>query len=196
MFSHVKRNKIVFGLGIAIVLGILFGIEFGGTILATTRTVTPRSPSLKIPQEVITVCSADEAFKLTGYPIVSLSFIPEGFQHTGKYIVTRIESGQGNSFYTIRQIWFRSDNPKVYITILQDPKLFGIGGGETAEVAGVVGERKLTSENEERDHSTLTLYWRDGDMAYLISGYLSDSVNEDLLQKNAISIQYSNIISN
>jgi len=84
------------------------------------------------------------------------------------------------------QIW-NSGEQDAFFCLIQDPSLAAIGGGEKAEVCGIPGERKVLDAASNRP-AILALFWRNGDMAYVLTDTLKGTLDEETLQKVASSV--------
>lgn len=131
----------------------------------------------------VSVPSVEEATRLAGYQVSTPTFLPEGFEDTPDEIT--VEARYTNRPKVVTQIW--SVDRDVFLLLVQDPSLDGIGGAEEAVVCGVPGERAYYEATSDRA-AVLALYWRIGDMAYSLTGTLKGTLDEETLVKVACSI--------
>jgi len=130
----------------------------------------------------VSVASIEEASRLAGYQVSTPTFLPQGFENTPKITVHDTNPKVPKR---VMQVW--NADRDVFFLFIQDPSLDGIGGGKGAEVCGVPGESKFSEATSGRP-AILSLYWRSGDMAYVITGTLKGTLDEETLQKVASSV--------
>ena len=133
-------------------------------------------------QSLITVTNLEDASQLAGFQVSLPSFVPSQFGNYPKYAVETAPSGSKRV-----TISWNTAIPNTYLFLTNDPILSGVGGAETATVAGVQGQRKYTAAKSDRP-AILTLYWRKGNMAYVLTGTLNNGIDEATLKKIAKSI--------
>ena len=186
MFPRKKGRLLLAGCALMIATGLLMGVFYGAQAGAGASAQSTQPPPTEELFKLMNIDTAEEASQIVGYRVVTPGFIPEGFKHSGNFAVLMFPSGD----YNVMQTWIFSDDPSVRLTFIQDPGLDGIGRGEPAEVAGVPGKRALAPAGlYDRPYALLDLYWRDGAMAYAITGQLMGPIDEEVLGKVALSVK-------
>jgi hypothetical protein len=176
--NHVIRKPILIGL-VMIIVAIIAFASTNALLNARVASADEENKS----QSFSSAASTDEAARLAGYTVVTPGYLPPQFN---KCPLITVHETNAHLPKRVMQVW-NSGEKNHFFYLIQDPSLDGIGGGENAEFGGIQGERKYTASTEYRP-SILSLYWRDGDMAYVITGTLKGALNEDELSKIAASV--------
>lgn len=127
-----------------------------------------------------------EASQSAGYRVSTLAILPKGFKEKQDISVSAISQNE-NSPIRVTQIW-SSGTKGQFLLLDQDPTLSGIGNGESTEINGFNGQKYLKEANGEVP-PMLTLYWRDGDMGYALTGTLTELIDEETMYKIAKSVR-------
>ena len=132
----------------------------------------------------LTVSTVEEAESITGYPIASPASLPAGFVRSENILVNKL-----SSTYFVQQFWMSSADPSIQFDLEQHPGLDGLGNSEPAIINGVPGERKLLPASPPgRPHPRLSLFWKDGETSYALSGTLAGTLTEATLLEIAASV--------
>lgn len=165
------------------ILAVLIVFVASAIAFASANALIKNDPVLADDgKPIVSVDSVEEASRLAGYQVSTPSFLPQGFENAPKITVHDTNPDVPKR---VMQIW--NGDKDAFFLLIQDPSLDGIGGGKEAEVCGILGESKLTEATSFRP-AILSLYWRNGDMAYVLTGTLSGTHDEETLQEVASSV--------
>ena len=131
------------------------------------------------------VPTPEDAEQIAGYEAANPTFLPEGFER-GSIIVSDPFDETSGAHHTITQYWGSSSGE--FISIVQNPDLDGIVGGESDSIAGVEGERAVYPALGGRTYELVGFFWRAVDMSYSISGSLTGSLTESDVREVSGSI--------
>lgn len=126
----------------------------------------------------------EEASNIVGYTVATPAFIPTGFK---KQMNITVDKPMGNSQMRVTQIWSSGDKYP-FLCLIQDPSLDGIGGGEPVEVEDFRGVRLLSKANGDIP-TGLTLFWREGNTAFLLVGTMTGELDEETIYRIAESVE-------
>lgn len=133
--------------------------------------------------------SVQEAESRTGYAIASPASLPAGFVQGENSIVNELSSDHYQTHF-VQQFWRSSSDPSISLMLEQHPGLAGLGNGQPFLINGVMGERELLPASPpNRPHPMLSLFWKDGDTSYVLTGTLAGTVTEATLLKTAGSVR-------
>jgi hypothetical protein len=132
---------------------------------------------------IVSVANTEEASQAAGYQVAAPTYLPPVFEKAPNITVHETNS---NNPKRVMLIW-KTGEKGTFLLLVNDPSLDGIGGGEKTIVCGVQGEREFSEATNDRP-ALLSLYWRDGDMSYVLTGTVNESLNEDTLEKIASSV--------
>ena len=136
----------------------------------------------------LTVSTVEEAESITGYPIASPASLPAGFVRSENILVNKLSSTYFETIF-VQQFWRYSADPSIQFDLEQHPGLDGLGNSEPAIINGVPGERKLLPASPPgRPHPRLSLFWKDGETSYALSGALAGTLTEATLLETAASV--------
>ncbi|MBN2076420.1 MAG: hypothetical protein JW762_12795 [Dehalococcoidales bacterium] len=169
------RTKTIIAMCILIIPAVL-------SFVLTNALINNGSASADDGKYFSSVETLEEASRLVGYHVSTPSFVPDDFKNPPS--ITVFDSG-ANLPMRVMQIWSSADD--IYFLLIQDPSLDGIGGGTSAEVCDMLGEKQFLEANNNRP-GILSLYWRNEDMAYSIAGTLRGILDEVVLEKIASSV--------
>ena len=134
------------------------------------------------------VSSVQEAERRTGYAIASPASLPAGFAQGENIIVNELSSDHYRAHF-VQQFWRSSDDPSTSLTLEQHPGLAGLGNGQPFLINGVMGEWELLAASPpNRPHPMLSLFWKDGDTSYVLTGTLAGTLTEAALLETAGSV--------
>ena len=136
------------------------------------------------------VTSYEDAECLAGFPIAIPANVPEVFvrRESIEVFVTRTEPFRD---VHVQQSWSRPGIPLFSFMLAQHSREFGLGGGASAVINGVTGERSLRPARPPDFPPLLTLLWEEDGFWYLISGFLHDTNTEEFLLEVAASLELS-----
>ena len=126
-----------------------------------------------------------EASDIAGYRIATLTYLPAEFKERQSIEVH--EKKVGDLPPLVTQIW-NSEEPGHFLLLQQDPNLRGLGNSEPIEIRGVPGEKNYREPTGE-SLPILTLFWREGEMSFTLTGTLSGSLDEETMYKIAESVK-------
>ena len=90
----------------------------------------------------------------------------------------------------VQRFWHSQDDRTLSLNLTQNPTLGGIGAWVPAMINGVPAERELLpAPPPDRPHPMLSLFWRDGEFGYVLSGNLAGPLTEETLLKIAASVR-------
>ena len=134
------------------------------------------------------VSSVQEAEGKTGYPIASPASLPAGFVQGENTIVNKLSSDHYQTHF-VQQFWRLSNDTSKSLMLEQHPGLAGLVNGQPFLINGVMGERKLLPASPpNRPHPMLSLFWKDGDTSYVLTGTLVGTLTEAALLEIADSV--------
>ena len=139
------------------------------------------------------VDTIEEASQITGYPVATPAFIPDGFQRGSRIMVSQLGAGLPEDIErpefpkNVEQMWTWEEDDSVWFVLIQSPKEFGVGGTEPAEVCGSSGGKGLLEAYHELP-ARLVLAWNDGKLFYSLCGTLADPLTEEILLQIACSV--------
>ena len=134
------------------------------------------------------VSSVQEAESRTGYAIASLASLPAGFVQGENIIVNKLSSDHYQTHF-VQQFWRSPNDPSISLMLEQHPGLAGLGSGQPFLINGVTGERELLPASPpSRPHPMLSLFWKDGDTSYVLTGALAGTLTEAALLEIADSV--------
>ncbi len=131
------------------------------------------------------VSTVREAEGLAGFKVTVPDYLPSGFELKHVSVSQRLDAKRTK---IVEQTWGRSAD-KAAITVAQYQQLTGLVGGETATVNGVEGQRAYSPASEDRPYPIVSFFWRQGDFAYVVSGFLRGELTEEGVLKVIASIQ-------
>jgi len=133
--------------------------------------------------------TVEGAEELVGYPLAFPEYLPEGYVPS-EYIHVNEFPFPGQPRASER-FWHNPDlQGLTLLTLTQSTFAFGLGGGEPTEVNGLPGQRRVTEAHPpDRPHDMLSLYWREGEYSYQLSGFLNGPMDEETLRKIAASVR-------
>jgi len=144
---------------------------------------------------VANVDSAEVASKIAGFEVEVPSYVPEGFQ-PGMFMINisgaGLPAGMSPKFNNtkVQQVYTRLEDKDIFITLIQSPQKFNVGGGEPAEICGQPGERTFSQADPAggKPYDRLTLAWEKDGIYYSLTGTLTETLDKAELEKMACSI--------
>jgi len=176
-----QSKKLLAGCAIMIAAGVI-----GGMYAGLSTASGQEAPVNERTGQVWNVPTANQAATIAQYAVAKPEFIPSGFVSVGNIAVIR-HRVPGDVF-TVVQTWRDSANKSTEISLVQNPELDGVAGGEPTEIRGVTGQKVLNPAFESRPE-LLSLYWREGGMSYVLTGTVNSVVDEETLRKVALSVK-------
>jgi len=179
---RLSRKRIVIIAACLLVAAVVVSFSLLSSWL-NNRTALAGEPEVEAGRPGINqVETVDEASQIVGYRVVTPAYLPPGIKSHKVYVMER---GPADMPKHVQQIWTFED---ASLDLTQDPVLAGIGGGEEFEICGVTGQRQLLEARGAMPYRSLVLYWRDGEMAYVLTGTLNGPLDEATIMKVAESI--------
>lgn len=173
-----------------LLFGLLVVMVAAVTFFPVRSFLSNHSVSADIPR-FVKATTPEEASQIAGYNVAKLGFLPSDFYQNSIISVTdpSVPDSKVTLPKRVEQTW-SSHNKYPIISLIQDPKLGGIGDaeGENTTIHNVNGKKVLLEANSNRP-AILSFYWREGDMAYVLFGTLTGSVNEEVLRQVADSLE-------
>ena len=170
--------------GFLIVL-IFLGTSVGAYVV-TDAFAQQNPPAPSDERRPAIVPTPEDAEQIAGYEAANPTFLPEGFER-GSIIVSAPFDDSSESHHTITQYWGSPSGE--FISIIQNPDLDGIVGGESDTIAGVGGQQAIYPSLGSRPYELVGFFWRAGDMSYSISGSLTGSLTESDVRDVSDSIE-------
>lgn len=166
------------------ILAICLLLATSAIAFTATNTLLPKEAAFADDERVvITVANIEEASLSAGYDVTGPNFIPDGF---GNNPTITVHQTSPEIPKRVMQMWNSGERDSFFF-LVNDPTLGGIGGGEKAMVCGRQGERQLTEAANGRP-AILSLYWKDGDMAYVLTGTVNENLSEETLERIVSSV--------
>ena len=132
--------------------------------------------------------SVQEAETIAGYPIASPGFLPPGVV-PGKNILVN-QPAFPNLPKFVQRFWNSPGDPSVVLMLEQHPGLGGLGNGEPTPINGISGEMELVPPSPPgRPLPMLKLFWREGEVSYVLTGTLNGPLTKEVLLKIASSVR-------
>jgi hypothetical protein len=188
-----SKNKKILVLLCSTIIAIVASFTITGNVYGKSEAVVKSdTPSSQLsPNEILNqkgfvqVTTIDDASKLVGFKVATPSSLPENFQLRS----ITVSQGKNVDIKRTEQSWVSKDRESILV-LYNAPKLQGIGEGEHIEKSGFVGDRAFFGVDSNRKVPMVVLYWQgEKDMAYMLIGTMSDSLNEDILYKIALSVK-------
>lgn len=142
-------------------------------------------PSTGLPVSLhVATSTLEEASQITGYRVLGPTNLPDGFSRYGDIDVIK---SRADVSYSVVQRWAWDQDSSVLIGLPQDPELDGIIGGSPVQIGRRTGQRALHRAVAGKP-ARLELYWKDGDMAFVLWGVLAGPLDESTVYDIALSV--------
>ena len=144
------------------------------------------------------VDSAEVASKIAGFKVVTPGFIPEFLRPMSKYIIQDHNAGLRSAGIEPKFQWIdvtllyspEGEERAPLITLIQSTHKFNVGLGEQVEICGHPAEKQVIPTDPENGipEPGLALGWESNGIWYYLTGTLTDTIDEAMLEKVLCSI--------
>jgi hypothetical protein len=184
MRLRTTSKKVIAGCALTLALGIVAGVTSSCGADAQTGN-EPGQGAETTEQRFWNVATVEETSALAGYPAAEVKFVPDGFVRAANIAV--IKHPTEKQVFTVTQTWRLASDKAIEFNLVQNPELDGIGDGQPIDLNGMTGEVAFTPAFEDRPE-LISFYWRDGEMAFVLTGTVGDALSEATLRQIAASI--------
>lgn len=143
---------------------------------------------------IANVESAEVASKIAGFTVAEATHVPDGFI-PGKFSIQISGGGMPEGISPkfnntkVERVYSHEDG-KTMILLIQSPQQLNVGGAEPVEICGHTGERKFSPADPDKGmpYDKLTYGWEKDGFYYALTGMLSETLDEEEMEKMACSI--------
>lgn len=138
------------------------------------------------------VSDVSEAESLTGYSAAGIENIEEVLGAVQHQVSVNLSPRLVDADHPgrIQQTWISESNPQAYIVLIQDPALDGLANSDGPAVRlGPDAQRRSASASSGRPYGLEILFWRDGDMGYVVIASKVDGMGTDKAENLALSVE-------